>query len=835
MNSDKAQLAAVFSKATSALDRGNLEEAAKGFRRVLSLDQNNAEALRLLANVALRQKRPIEAVKFLQKALQQKQSAEVLVMLGRAQRATKDATAALESFKHALALEPDFVDALHEAARTYADVGQLDAAVDVFQRLLSLRPEDVALYFELAKMLRDRGHIAEAAEVLLIAQERFSDNADLYLQLGSDLAAIGNWEGAQMCFSARCTLVPRDAVSQYNWGVALQELERPLEAVDAFERAIGIKSDYAVAYYGLGLAYRKLGADDAALMAVDMAIAANNTDPRFALERARVLLSLNKSADALATLDALLARHPTMVEALNVKGVALKNLHRSDEALVTYDKALALQPDMEDALKNRGNLRLAKRNFSAALVDFDRAQQLRPGSNELAGLRLYAGMHLYRWTDFDATVRALAHAVAEGSSGIQPLAMACIVDDPEVQQQASRIWAKEIPRPQGNWQRSPGARRPGKIRLVYVSGDFKSHPVSFLMAEIFELHDRDKFELIALNYGAASNDPMQDRLRESFDQFHDVETMADQRIVELARSLDVDVAVDLSGFTAGARTGLFAWRLAPVQVMYIGYLGTSGADFFDYVIADPVIVTPDTRKFYDEKVIYLPWYQANDRRRPRPSKHASREELGLPTTGFVFCCFNNPSKLTPTTFDVWVEILKMVPGSALWLLGEEEEAKENLRSNAKARGLDPARLVFAHRGSRATYLANLASADLFLDTLPYNAGTTASDALWMGLPVLTLRGRSFAGRVAASVLESAGFADLIVSSHAEYRESAVRLALDPEERKALRNRLEAAWSTCRLFDSPSFTAHLEDGLSRALQLHEGGQAPEDLVVEHKTG
>lgn len=822
---------AIVALASALYEQGQLDQAAKGYRRALNLDPDHPIALRMLGRIALRHSKAAEALKWLTRAVKADATdAVAFCELGRAQRATGDRQAALSSLRQALAIQPGLLDAVQETARLSSELGQVDGAVDVFRKAIASSPHDVALYLGLARLLRGAGRTADSAEVLLTAQKSFPADADVYLELGSDLAAMGNWEGAATCFAARCQLIPGDAVSQYNWGVALQELGRVAEAIEAFERAIGLNPNYAAAYFGLGLAYRELGALDAALMALDLAVTANSADPRFPLERARVLLAMNNPPQALKALDALLSKHPNHAEAMNVKGVALKGLYRQDEALAAYDQAIRLQPDLVDARINRANLRLLKRNFSAALSDLDEARRLKPDSPGLSGIRLYTSMHLYAWTDFDQTVPELIRGVEQGLASVQPLAMECFVDDPDVQQKTARAWAASILKPDGTWQRAPGSRRPGKIRVAYVSGDFKSHPVSFLMAEAFELHDRDRFELIALNFGAASNDPMQGRLRQSFDQFYDVEHLPDQRIAELARSLDVDIAVDISGFTAGARTTLFAWRLAPVQVMYIGYLGTSGSTFYDYVIADPVIVTPEMRAYYDEKVITLPWYQANDRKRPSPQRHASRAALGLPEAGFVFCSFNNPSKLTPDTFDAWVEILGRVPGSVLWLLGEEEVAKDNLRQSARARGLDPSRLVFAKRGSRETYLANLATADLFLDTLPYNAGTTASDALWMGLPVLTRKGRSFAGRVAASVLLGAGLPELIADSRAQYVDLAVNLALKPELLQAFKTRLRETRATCHLFDAPAFTRHLEAALARALDVHEQGGSPADIQV-----
>lgn len=357
------------------------------------------------------------------------------------------------------------------------------------------------------------------------------------------------------------------------------------------------------------------------------------------------------------------------------------------------------------------------------------------------------------------------------------------------------------------------------------------HPVAFLMAEVLELHDRERFEVLAVNYGPARpDDPMQQRMRAGVDGFLDVAHHTDREIAQACRELRVDVAVDLTGFTEGARSGIFAQRAAPVQVLYLGYLGTSGTAHYDYLLSDPVLVPPETRACYDEHLMVLPAYQANDRQRPHPALHTSRSELGLPDDAVVLCCFNNPSKITPAMFQLWVDILRQVPGAVLWLLEEDPAAAGHLRRHADASGIGAHRLVFAPRAPRELYLERLQQADLFLDTLPYNAGTTASDALWMGLPVVTLQGQSFCGRMAASLLTAAGLPQLIARDAQTYVDIAVRLALTPTERSALRQQLQDQRLSLPLFDSPRFTRHLERAYGEAHRLRSAGEPLRDIHI-----
>ena len=656
------------------------------------------------------------------------------------------------------------------------------------------QPDNLESRLRLAQALREQGKADEAAR-------QYRDLANL-------LAERERWELAQRCYAASCQLQPGDALAQHNWGVTLIELGRPADAIAAYERAIGLNPAYANAYCSLGLAYQQILAPEAALVAFDCAMKIAPQEARFALEHARTRVNLGQHAEAFGELESLAVRSPRNPEVFNLKGLALKNLKRAGEALSAFDVAVALQPDYAEALSNRGNLRLQMRQFSRAIEDLNAALAAKPALDWLRGTRLYAAAHTFEWDAYDGERAAVVDGVRRNAKVIQPLALQTLVDDPALQQQAARLWTQASCPPILAPATAAHAPAGGKIRVAYVSRDFKSHPVSFLIAEVIELHDRQRFEVIAINYGAASDDPMQARLRASFDGFLDVEHLTDAAIAELCRSLSVDIAVDLSGFTDGARSAIFAWRAAPAQVAYLGYLGTSGTRLYDYLIADAQIIGPETRPFYDENIVCLPSYQANDRHRPTPAP-ASRGPLGLPEGGFVFCCFNNPCKITPEVFASWMRILAAVSGSVLWLLDEDGQAPVHARARAQAQGIHPARIVFAKRTDRETYLSSLGAADLFLDTLPYNAGTTASDALWMGLPVLTRLGRSFPGRVAASLLNAIGLPELIAEDVQSYEALAIELAQQPVRMGDIKRRLDEGRQTSRLFDTGSFTRSLE--------------------------
>jgi predicted O-linked N-acetylglucosamine transferase (SPINDLY family) len=383
-----------------------------------------------------------------------------------------------------------------------------------------------------------------------------------------------------------------------------------------------------------------------------------------------------------------------------------------------------------------------------------------------------------------------------------------------LQLKASQTWSKEFPQNDSLGPIKKTAPKP-KIRLGYYSADFYNHATCILMAELFEKHDRSKFELFAFSFGPDIKDHMRTRVEAAFDQFIDVSTMSDKEIAEFSRMLGIDIAIDLKGSTKDHRFGIFSYRAAPVQVSYLGYPGTMGAEYIDYLIADKTLIPEESQKFYTEKIAYMPHsYQVNDRSRVISDSVFTKQEVGLPEEGFVFACFNSNYKITPDVFDVWVRILKSVEGSVLWLFEDNETAATNLRKEAQKRGLAPERLVFAPKMEISEHLARHKLADLFIDTLPCNAHTTASDALWAGLPVLTCMGESFASRVAASLLNAIEMPELITSSLTEYEELAVALGKDPQRIQALKQKLERNKLTTPLFDSSLFTSSFEDVLKQ---------------------
>ncbi|MEX2199725.1 MAG: tetratricopeptide repeat protein [Burkholderiales bacterium] len=545
--------------------------------------------------------------------------------------------------------------------------------------------------------------------------------------------------------------------------------------------------------------------------------------------------------------------YPQLINARNAFGVALIRLSRREQALATFLEAIQLDSASPEANSNAGSLLADLGRVNEALPYLQAAVRASPGLADahfnlgLAYQRLkqhaqaadslqlaldiaprmpYALGHLVwnriaqcRWEGTAERIASLREQVRRDGVPAMPFEFVALCDDPAEQRRCAELHVTRSlgARPAPLWH---GERyRHDRIRLAYLSADFCEHATAHLMAGLFERHDRSRFETIALSYGPDDASPMRKRLARAFERFVDVRTLSDAAAARVLRDLEIDVAVDLKGHTADARPGILAHRPAPVQVSYLGFPGTTGTDFIDYVLADRHVLPESERAAWSEKVVYLPeCYQANDAGRVIADRTPSRAEAGLPSQGFVFCSFNNNYKITPQVFDAWMRLLRQVPASVLWVLEDNTGARRNLQREAEARGVEPQRLVFAPRVPHAEHLARHRLADLFLDTLPCNAHTGASDALWAGLPLLTCAGGTFAGRVAGSLLRAIGLPELVTRSLAEYEALALQLATNPARLSALRARLAANRMTAPLFDTDRFRRHLESAYLRMLEM-----------------
>jgi protein O-GlcNAc transferase len=554
-------------------------------------------------------------------------------------------------------------------------------------------------------------------------------------------------------------------------------------------------------------------------VAGDRFVAVLELDPNVALAHngvGLVLAGTGQTAEALECYDTAIRLDPQFASPHINKSVLLHQTGQLEAALESLRQAVKLEPGNPNANNNLGSI-LAELHFpQEAITFFDRALAVDPDYPHAAGLRLQNKAHICDWNGTQRDIPRLMARLEAGAQAAPPWALVVIADRPELLRKSAEAWiAQDFPPtdvlgPVALYNHS-------KIRLGYFSADFHRHATTHLIAELFELHDRAQFEVIAFSFGPETGDEVQQRVRAGVDRFIDVSAKTPREIAELARELEIDIAVDLKGITMGHRMGIFAHRAAPVQVNYLGFPGTTGAPYIDYIVADKVVIPEELEVHYTEEVVTLPYsYQVNDRKRRTADRTVTRAEVGLPEKGFVFCCFNNNFKIIPPVFDVWMRILHAVEGSVLWLLEDNATAVKNLRWEAERRGIDSKRLVFAPRVTPDEHLARQGLADLFLDTYPYNAHTTGSDALWCGLPLLTCSGTSFPSRVGASLLTAVGLPELIVQDFNQYEDLAVALAKDPARLAALRQNLEANRATAPLFNTPAFTRFLEQAYQQMI-------------------
>ena len=507
-------------------------------------------------------------------------------------------------------------------------------------------------------------------------------------------------------------------------------------------------------------------------------------------------------------------------------------LRRLEDELASYDKAIARKPDDADGYVNRGRVLLKLKRYEDALASLEAAIALKPDYEFLRGGVLLTKMRICEFSNMEIEFARISERIMRGEKAGRPIDIIAISSSLEVQRKAAEIWIRKGHSTHAALPSIPKHPALERIRIGYFSADFFNHPTMHLMAELIEKHDRSRFELIAFSFGPERNDEMRRKSMTIFDKFIDVRNMSDKDVALLSRNLEIDIAVDLKGLHFGARPGIFAWRAAPIQINYLGYSGTMGAEYIDYIIADPIVIPEDSKQHYCEKIVYLPnSYQVNDTKRSISDKAFTREGLGLPPTGFVFCCFNDNFKITPRVFDCWMRILKRVGGSVLWLLEDNAKAVSNLRMEATKRGVDATRLFFARRIPPDQHIARYRFAHLFLDTTPYNGHTTASEALWAGLPMLTQIGETFAGRVAASLLEAIGLPELITKSQSDYEARAIELAMSPGELSAVKDKLARNRLTTPLFDTERYATHLEAAYEAIWERYHLGLPPDHIYIQ----
>ncbi|MEJ0076507.1 MAG: tetratricopeptide repeat protein [Alphaproteobacteria bacterium] len=685
--------------------------------------------------------------------------------------------------------------------------------------------------FSRAQALHQKGQPAEAArlyqEFLAIEPGHFGA-LNLYAIAATQL---GQTEDAERALRRAIEINGTSEVSHYNHGTILRQLGRLDDALASFDRALAINPDSPDSWNNRAVVLKDLERPADALESLARSLALRPNHAETLSNQANTLAALGRPMEAIAAYQRALAIRPDAAVLVSL-GNALRGIDRNNEALAAYDRALALVPGHADALQQRYLVLMTVSRHSEAIATAQRALALDPNANYMLGHLIYSMAHLADWGDRAELEPRLHRGLAEKRKVCVPFELSAIDSTPAEQLDAAQRWVMDLFPPHLSAYRHEIPPNRERLRIGYMSGEYRAHATSFLIAELFELHDRQQFEIVGVGTGADDDSATRRRLEAAFDEFADVSALSDGEAARVLNERKIDILVDLNGYSGRARPGILARRPAPIQVNYLAYPGTSGAPYVDYILADRRVIPPAHQPYYSESVVYLPdSYQVNDSRRPIAPVTPSRSQAGLSEGAFVFCCFNSTHKITPATFQTWMEILREVEGSVLWLLEANTVAAANLRSEAARCGVAPDRLVFAPMMALPEHLARHRLADLFLDTLPYNAHTTASDALWAGLPVLTWAGNTFAGRVAGSLLNAIGLADMIAETREDYMSAAIRLARDPDALRNIRERLAANRLTHPLFDTARFARHIESAFLGMWRRYRQGQPPAGFSVE----
>jgi predicted O-linked N-acetylglucosamine transferase (SPINDLY family) len=782
----------------SLLVLGRPAEAEAAFRRAIALDPHVPDGLNNLGNALKDQRRFDEARASYAAAIARRQDyPEAWSNLGLVLQELDRMEEALSAFDTALLLYPDLVDAINNRAAALQTMGRHAEAVAGFRRALELAPDHPQLHSNLGDALLQQGAVVEAAAAFRRAIELKPDYADGWNNLGVALRRMGDGQGALEAYERAMSLAPETATLRVNRGNLLMDHGKDEEAAAEFAASIQQNPDDPITLNNLGAILHRHGHSARALMLFDRAL---ELDPDYVdaqINRGNALRDMGWAKEAEEALSSALAQNPKAAMLWSNLAVARQELNQMEGAIEAYSRALALDPALSEARMQR----------------------------------LYQRAQICDWSiydDIDAEI-ALVESGREIPAAFPALAMR---DDPGFQCRRSAAMAVR-------WAGAPGTLAPAvdgdepdrRIRIGYFSGDFHDHAIMYLASGLFREHDKSRFEIFCYSSGLVRQGAMRDQLIRDVEHFHDTIELAEAEILELARNHRLDIAVDVSGYTRGGRNGLFARRLAPIQVNYLGYPGTLAAPFMDYVVVDPVLIPDEGREHVSERLMIMPGsYQPNDNTRPIATAEVTRAEFGLPEDAFVFCCFNQGFKITPREFDIWMRLLREVPGSVLWLLVGNQTARANLRREAEARGVDPDRLVFAENRPHSEHLARLRLADLFIDTFAYNAHTTMSDALWAGLPAVTRIGRQFAARVGASLLTAMGMAELITTTDEDYEALALALARDPARLAKVRAKIAAQRPVAPLFDTVGYARAIERGYCAMLERHRAGLAPEDFSV-----
>jgi protein O-GlcNAc transferase len=757
----------LLNKALESLGNSNLDSAELYLNQASKLQANNPHVLGLLGIVYAQRGNYPDALKFL---------------------------------KDSLRILPKNFVALSNLGNVYSLLKDFENAIEFYKKSIKVDPNFFEAWSNIGNALQELNRFEEALIHYDKALSLNPNYAEAWSNKGNALQELNRFEEALIHYDKALSLNPNYAEAWSNKGNALQLLKRFEEAVIHYDRALSLKPNYLKGYVGMG-----------------------NT-----------LIELKRFQEAIVYFDGALSLNPDYAEAYSAKGNALYELKQFDSAIVQHNKALELKPCDAAGWINKGVTVNGLGRYDEAIECFSKALGLKPDTFWVYGYLIHAKMKISNWSELLIYLEDISKKIMGNEKVIDPFALLSLVDNPLLHQKAANIYAKYYFPSISLLDSIPKHLNKEKVRIAYFSPDFRTHPVSHLTAELFELHDRSRFEVLAFSLqNAPQGDQMNMRLRNIFDQFIEVNQLSDLEVANLARHLEIDIAIDLAGYTQHSRGEIFSYRAAPIQVNWLGYPGSTGTNFMDYIVADKTIISTSEQHMYSEKIAYLPnTYMVDDSKRTPSDRIFTREECGLPKNCFIYCCFNNDFKFNPFILDRWSRILLAVENSVLWISENNRSFQYNILAEFENRKIEPSRIIFAERiDSMGDYLARYRLADLFLDTHPYGAHTTAIDSLKAGVPVLTLMGQSFASRVAASLLNTIDLAELITYSQEEYEALAIDFAIVPSKLEAIKLKLGSNLRTTPLFKTSLFARNLEAIYLKMYEQYQLGLEPNHISLD----
>ena len=847
---------------------GEFEEAIRKYKKSLAIKPNYAEAHNNLGATLQELGQLDNAASCYKKAIQIKSGyAEAHNNLGNTLKELNQIDSAINSYKKATEINPHYAEAHYALGVIFQDLNQLEEAVKSFEVVLLIKPELAEMHNNIGVILQELGQVDKSLKHFKLALKIEPNFHEAHNNLGNILKGLNHIDSAIKSYKCAISIKPDYVEANhslgiiyqdlnqfikannyfnkvikikpdfadvyFNLGSSLQSLDQLSEAIKSYEKALNINPEFTEAYNNLGIALMSLGQLDSAIKNYEKAISIHPKNAEAHLNLGLAYQKLGQLDDSVECYKKSLSAKPDYAEAHNNLGITLMDLGQLTNADESFEKAISINPEYYLAYSNRGNLLTSQKRFDEALLCYQRAIDIEPYKDFILGNFIHTKMHLCMWSELSTFIELLIKKINSNQKIIKPFALLALIDDPEIQKKATEIYANERHTKIQDLSKFKKVLKHKKIRIGYFSADFREHPVANLTAELYERHNRKEFEIYAFSFGPNTNDEMNLRIKAGVDNFYDVHSMSHIDVVKLSRSMEIDIAVDLGGYTQNSRTEIFAMQAASIQVNYLGYSGTMGVDYMDYLIADHTLIPKNKQSYYSEKIAYLPYsFMVNDTKNKTSKRVFTRAEIGLPLNGFIFCCFNNHYKITPGVFASWMRILSKVDGSVLWLAKGNDIAQNNLIFEAKKHNIDESRIIFASRlNLREEHLNRIQIAGLFLDTMPYNAHATTSDALQVNLPVLTCIGNSFASRVAASLINSVNLPELITSTKEQYESLAIQLATNPEQLNIIKEKLKNNLSKSPLYNTPLYTQHLESAYLAMYSKHKNGLDPDHIYVQ----